>query len=144
MGSLSWNVSLQSTNKYSIELSGTLDFNGFKRGTVFARICKGQGTLSKAKGKLIVSNGSISKDSDFYFGMGHISTISYGETYDRSGHKKIIHYENKLFDGWREIWVNKKKLFLIIENIKKNAFIIKYFIIIILNIFINFFILLNI
>ena len=97
MGSLSWDVSLQSTNKYSIELSGTLDFNGFKRGTVFLRICKGQGTLSKAKGKLIVSNGSFSKDSDFSFGMGDIAVNCL-----RPGF--IIKNETYVyFKGWRYI-----------------------------------------
>ena len=97
-GSLSWDVSLKSTNKYNIGLSGTLNFYANKR-SLFTknRYCTGKGTLSDAKGKLIVSNGSITKDSDFSFGMGNleINCITSGIISD--------HTTMKLFEGWRYI-----------------------------------------
>ena len=61
------------------------------------RSFRGEGTLSEAKGKLIVSNGSIRKDSDFSFGMGDIEIFCF-----ESG--AVDHrYKFKLFEGWRYI-----------------------------------------
>ena len=97
-GSLSWDVSLDSNNKYNIGLSGTLNFYSYKEDSyIIKRTCKGRGTLSMAKGKLIVSKGSITKDSDFSFGMGNLE-INCIEAV------AVAHrYKFTLFEGWRYI-----------------------------------------
>ena len=97
-GSLSWDVSLKSTHKYNIELSGTLNFYDYKHGSfLMKRSCRGEGTLSEAKGKLIVSNGSIRKDSDFSFGMGNLEINCFESA------AVVHHYTFPLFEGWRYI-----------------------------------------
>ena len=63
----------------------------------------GGGILAEVKGKLIVSNGSITKGSDFSLGMGNLMINSYRESYDKNGNKIREPYKIKLFDGWREI-----------------------------------------
>ena len=98
-GSLSWDVSLKSTNKYSIGLSGTLNFYSYKEDNyIIKRSCKGWGTLSQAKGKLIVSERSINKDSDFSLGMGNLKIIFNGSIFPDNI------YTMTLFEGWRSIW----------------------------------------
>ena len=97
-GSLSWDVKLISTNKYSVGLSGTLNFYSEKKSHVIVKkSCIGKGILSEAKGNLIVSEGSITKDSDFSFRMGNleINCITSGIISD--------HTTMKLFEGWRYI-----------------------------------------
>ena len=97
-GSLSWDVSLKSANKYTVELSGTLNFyTGPIRNIIIKRSCTGKGSFARIKGKLIVSNGSITKDNDFSLGMGdlEINCIESGDV--------VHHYTLKLYEGWRYI-----------------------------------------
>ena len=98
-GSLSWDVSLKSTNKYSIGLSGTLNFYTYMviSGSNPKISCTGKGVLAEAKGKLIVSEGSINKDSDFSLGMGNLKIIFNGSIFPDNI------YTMTLFEGWRSI-----------------------------------------
>ena len=104
-GSLSWDVSLKSANKYNIGLSGKLELSGEyhtpKKSKIHADAfwasCKASGILSEAKGKLIVSNGSITKDSDFSFGMGDL------EIECARGGILYIHKKFPVFEGWHYI-----------------------------------------
>ena len=97
-GSLSWDVSLKSANKYTVELSGTLNFyTGPIRNIIIKRSCTGKGSFARIKGKLIVSNGSITKDSDFSLGMGGLEIEC-----DRGGFK-IERKKFPLFKEWRYI-----------------------------------------
>ena len=101
-GSLSWHVASKSAGKLSIGLSGTLHLAAEMKsphGVIAKLTCKGEGTLSQAKGKLIASNGSINKDTDFSLGMGHLK-INYSA--------KLLNVDIKLttltiFDGWRSV-----------------------------------------
>ena len=97
-GSLSWDISLKSANKYVVELSGELNlYAGPIRNIVIKRSCTGKGSLAKIKGKLIVSKGSITKDSDFSLGMGdlEINCIESAAV--------VHHYKLTLYKGWRNI-----------------------------------------
>ena len=104
-GSFSWDVSLISNNKYNIELSGKLVLFGeyhtpspkIHIPDYYRASCVISGTLSDAKGKLIVSNGSITKDSDFSLGMGGLEIEC-----DRGGFK-IERKKFPLFKEWRYI-----------------------------------------
>ena len=98
-GSLSWDVSLKSTNKYSIGLSGTLHFYSYMviSGSNPKISCEGKGILAEAKGNLIVSEGSIIKDSDFSLGMGNLKIIFNGSIFPDNI------YTMTLFEGWRSI-----------------------------------------
>ena len=99
-GSLSWDVSLKSANKYSIGLSGTLNLHAeLKPGFIGQYSCKAQGILTQAKGKLIASNGSINKDNDFSLGMGHLKI-----TYNISAPNiQVKGLTLLIFEGWRSI-----------------------------------------
>ena len=89
-----------SANKYNIGLSGSLKlYTKVKTATsvVIAR-AKGLGSFAEVKGKLIASNGSISRDSDFSLGMGDLK-IDYSFRYGMlKGENTYI-----LFEGWRTI-----------------------------------------
>ena len=89
---------MNSNNKYNIGLTGTLNFYSYKEDNyIIKRSCKGRGTLSMAKGKLIVSKGSITKDSDFSFRIGNLE-INCIEAV------AVAHrYKFTLFEGWRYI-----------------------------------------
>ena len=101
-GSLSWSVTSKSAGKYSIGLSGTLNLVPEMKapsGVIASISCSGQGVLTEAKGKLVASNGSINKDTDFSLGMGHLK-INYSA--------KLLNVDIKLttltiFDGWRSV-----------------------------------------
>ena len=97
-GSLSWDIISKSANKYVVELSGELNlYAGPIRNIVIKRSCTGKGSLAKIKGKLIVSKGSITKDSDFSLGMGdlEINCIESAAV--------VHHYRLTLYKGWRNI-----------------------------------------
>ena len=98
-GSLSWDVSLKSTNKYSIGLSGILHFYTYMvvSGSNPKISCTGKGVLAEVKGNLILSEGSIIKDSDFSLGMGNLKIIFNGSIFPD------YIYTMTLFEGWRSI-----------------------------------------
>ena len=95
-GTLGWEISLESNDKYNIELSGSIGLYAKQRilSEYTVKYCHGFGYLAKAKGKLIASNGSIMKDSDFSLGMGDL-IIEYFPPYSI--------FTTKLFEGWRYI-----------------------------------------
>ena len=98
--SLSWSVTSKSAGKYNIGLSGTLNLGAEMKapsGVIASISCNGQGVLTEAKGKLIVSKGSIIKDSDFSFGIGDIAITCIQSA-------AVVHrYKFPLFEGWRYI-----------------------------------------
>ena len=101
-GSLSWSVAQKSAGKYSIGLSGTLALAAEMKnasGPIASFSCNGQGTLTEAKGKLVASNGSINKDTDFSLGMGHLK-ITYSA---KIGTIDIKLTTINLFEGWRSV-----------------------------------------
>jgi hypothetical protein len=101
-GSLSWSVAQKAAGKLSIGLSGTLTLAAEMKnasGAISSFSCNGQGTLTEAKGKLVASNGSITKDTDFSLGMGHLK-ITYSA---KIGTIDIKLTTINLFEGWRSV-----------------------------------------
>ena len=97
-GSLSWDVSLKSDNKYNVGLTGTLSFRVVKNNRFMdSKTIEGKGTLAEAKGNLILSEGSITKNSDFFLGMGNlkINCVAY--------YSKQSYYDLVIYEGWRSI-----------------------------------------
>ena len=98
-GTLSWDVNKNSNGKYTLGLYGTLNFYVDTKdpGKVVLTSGRGEGALIEAKGKLIVSKESITKDSDFSLGMGNLKIIL-------SGMQLIARtYTMNIFEGWRYI-----------------------------------------